>query len=108
MSGFDDREKSFEAKFSHDEETKFRIRAHRDKLLGLWAAEQFGLSGAAAEAYANEIVASDVGQPRDDFLPEKLVSDANARRKPIDIHIVRREMRRLAEIARTDIMQGRT
>lgn len=107
MSGFDDREKGFEAKFSHDEETKFRIRAHRDKLLGRWAAQQLGLTGGAAEAYANELVASDVGQPRDDFLPEKIVGEAKARGKELDVHAVRREMRRLAATARTDIMQGR-
>lgn len=108
MSGFDDREKGFEAKFSHDEETKFRIRARRDKLLGRWVAQQFRIPVAEAEAYANELVASDVGQPRDDFLPEKIAADAKARGKELDIHAVRREMRRLAEIARTDIMQGRT
>lgn len=108
MSGFDDREKGFEAKFSHDEETKFRIRAHRDKLLGHWAGQRFGLPHPEAEVYANELVASDVGQPRDDFLPEKIVADAKARGKDLDIHAVRREMRRLAEIARTDIMLGRT
>ena len=48
MSGFGDREKGFEAKYSHDEETKFRIRARRNKLLGLWLASQFGLAGDAA------------------------------------------------------------
>jgi len=106
-SGFDDREKGFEAKFSHDEDLKFRVRAHRDKLLGLWAAHASGLVGAAAEAYADELVAADVGHPRDDFLADRILADAAARGAALDLRAVRREMRRLAETARIDVMIGR-
>ena len=35
MSGFDDREKSFEAKYKRDQETLFRITSRRNRLLGL-------------------------------------------------------------------------
>ncbi len=35
MSGFDDREKSFEAKYQRDQETLFRITSRRNRLLGL-------------------------------------------------------------------------
>ena len=45
MAQFDDREKSFEAKFAHDEELQFKVMARRDRLLGLWAAEKLGLEG---------------------------------------------------------------
>ncbi len=31
MSSFDDRKKSFESKFTHDEETLFKINAKRNK-----------------------------------------------------------------------------
>ena len=44
MSGFDDRKKCQEAKFAHDAELRFKAEARRNKLLGLWAAEQMGLS----------------------------------------------------------------
>ena len=50
MSSFDDRENAFEAKFAHDEETRFRILARRDKLIGLWAANKLGKDEAAAAA----------------------------------------------------------
>ena len=41
MSGsFEDRERAFESKWAHDEELRFKIVARRNKLLGLWAAEQ--------------------------------------------------------------------
>ncbi|RWO93305.1 ATPase inhibitor subunit zeta, partial [Mesorhizobium sp.] len=51
MSSMRDRQEGFEKKFAMDEETKFRAMARRNKLLGLWAAEQLGKSGADADAY---------------------------------------------------------
>lgn len=51
-----DIEKGHEAKFKLDEETRFKIACRREKLLGLWAAEQMGLSPADGEAYARQLV----------------------------------------------------
>ena len=59
MTTFDKREEGFEKKFAIDEELKFKADARRNKLLGLWVAEQLGLSGDAANAYAKEVVAAD-------------------------------------------------
>ena len=36
MPLFDEREKSAERKFEHDQELAFKIAARRNKLLGLW------------------------------------------------------------------------
>ena len=47
MTTFDKREEGFEKKFAHDEELKFKAEARRNKLLGLWAAEKLGITGAA-------------------------------------------------------------
>ncbi len=54
----EDRRRAFEAKFEHDQETEFRIRAHRDKLFGLWVATKLGRTGADAEDYAMRFVAA--------------------------------------------------
>ena len=54
MTTFDKREEGFEKKFAHDEELRFKANARRNKMLGLWAAEKLGLTGADAEAYAKE------------------------------------------------------
>ena len=59
MTTFDKREEGFEKKFAHDEELRFKANARRNKLLGLWAAGKAGLSRAAAEAYAKDVVAAD-------------------------------------------------
>ena len=55
MSTFDQREDSFEKRYVHDEELRFRAEARRNKLLGLWAAEKLGKTGAEAQAYAEAL-----------------------------------------------------
>ena len=72
MTTFDKREKSFEAKYAHDQEILFKIGARRNKLLGQWMAEQLGLDGADAEAYAKAVIASDFEKPGDEDVFEKV------------------------------------
>ena len=60
MSSMKDREEGFERKFVFDEELRFKATARRNKILGLWAAEKLGKSGADADAYAKEVVVSDI------------------------------------------------
>ena len=66
MSTFDSREKGFENKFAHDEELRFKATARRNKLLGAWAAEKMGITGAAADSYAKDVVAADFEEAGDD------------------------------------------
>lgn len=56
MSTFDKREEVYENKFAHDEELEFKATARAHKLLGLWAADKLGKSGAAADDYAKALV----------------------------------------------------
>lgn len=104
MSGFEDREKGFEAKYRLDEETKFRVRARRNKLLGLWLAKQFGLAGDAADAYAKEVVAADLEKPGDDDVIEKVMTDIRARGAAIDAKAVAKELAALETTAREQIL----
>ena len=69
MTTFDKREQGFEAKFMHDEETRFKAMARCNKLLGNWAAGKLGLTGEAAVAYANDLVTANLAsQTADDTL----------------------------------------
>lgn len=77
MTTFDKREESFEKKFAIDEELKFKAEARRNKLLGLWTADQLGLSGDAANAYAREVVAADFD--RADGAASKVSADLAAK-----------------------------
>ncbi len=75
MTTFDDREHAFEAKFAHDEEMKFKADARCNKLLGLWAAELLGKSGAEADAYAKTVVSADFEEAGHEDVVRKVVAD---------------------------------
>ena len=86
MTTFNDREKSFENKFKHDQDTLFRIHSRRNKLLGQWAADLMGLTGDAVGAYATEVVMSDMEKPGDDDVHDKVYADLQA--KNIDLNLI--------------------
>jgi hypothetical protein len=101
MSGLDDRRKGYEADFQHREELAFRIRARRNRLIGLWAANRLGVNrGPAAEAYARRIVAMDVDVPGDDGIVRKLSSDFAAKGVDTAEAEIRAELAHAAEEAR--------
>ena len=103
MSTFDEREKAFENKFKRDQELQFKVTARRNKLLGLWAAEQMGVKGDAAEAYAKEVVVADFDKPGDDDVVSKVVKDFAAKGVGHDGDKVRREMERLMGVAKEQL-----
>jgi len=104
MSGpFDKREKSFEAKWAHDEELRFKTYARRNKLLGLWAGAEMGIIGPAADAYAKEVVVSDFERAGDEDVFEKVRRDFDARGIAISDHLIRRKMEELLEVAKRQI-----
>jgi hypothetical protein len=92
MSTFDKREEGFERKFAHDEELRFKANARRNKLLGLWAAEKLGLSGAEADAYAKSVVMSDFEEAGDDDVLRKVRADFDAKKVDQSDHQIRRTM----------------
>jgi hypothetical protein len=78
MTTFDDREEAFERKFVHDADLRFKATARRNKLLGLWAAERLGKSGAEADAYAKSVVLSDFEEAGDADVLRKVYGDLEA------------------------------
>ena len=79
MAVFEDREKSFESAYAHQEKLSFELEARTSKLYGLWAAEKIGLDGADAKTYASEVVDSNLEEPGFDDVLRK-VYYANALR----------------------------
>ena len=79
MTTFDKREEGFEKKFALDEEQKFKAEARRNKLLGLWAAGQLGMSGDAASAYAKEVLAASFEEVGDKDAVHKVLKDLTAK-----------------------------
>jgi hypothetical protein len=79
MTTFDKREEAFERQFAHDAELKFKAEARRNRLLGLWAADQLGKSGAEAETYAKEVVSADFDEPGHAGVLRKVLGDLTAK-----------------------------
>ena len=73
MSTFNEREKGFEAKYQHDQEAQFKIRAIRNKLVGEWAASL--IKPEDEEIYVKEVRLSNLEKPGDDDLIDKLLND---------------------------------
>lgn len=99
MTTFDKRKDSFEKKFALDEELKFKARARRNKLLGLWAAEKMGLAKAEAEDYAKSVVMADFEEPGDEDVFRKVRSDFDAKGVQQSDHQIRRTMDELMATA---------
>lgn len=103
MAGFDEREKSFEAKYQRDQEKLFRILSRRNRLLGLWAAEIFGLPEDEAKAYAKEVVQSDFEEPGEEDVYRKVMKDFADRGIEMEEKTLRKEMLRLRDTAAEQI-----
>ncbi|MCZ6455271.1 MAG: DUF1476 domain-containing protein [Alphaproteobacteria bacterium] len=99
MTEFSERENAFEAKFKLDEELRFKATARRNRLLGVWAAEQMGLNESAANAYAKEVVKSDFEEPGDDDVLRKVLADLQGKRVETSEHLLRKHMDELLEVA---------
>lgn len=98
MTTFDDRQRSYEAKFAHDAELNFKAEARRNRLLGEWAAGLLGKSGDDARSYALTVVTSDFEEPGDEDVFRKLhadigdqVDEADLRAKMSELRLVARE-----------------
>ena len=73
MTSFEDRKKGYEAKYLKDQEAQFKIRAKRNKFLGLWAAEI--IKPENIDEYVKEVRLSDLEKPGDDDIIDKLLED---------------------------------
>jgi hypothetical protein len=105
MTTFNEREKGFEQKYKHDQDLQFKVNARRNRLLGLWAAEQMGITGEAADAYAKEVVQADFEKPGDSDVVAKVVNDLTAKGRPTTEAQVRKELDRLLLVAKEQLMK---
>jgi hypothetical protein len=84
MADFSDREKGYERDFERKQEIAFKVKARRNHLLGLWAAGQMGLSGAAAEDYARGLADPSQHLHGDKEIVAKLLRDFKAKGIALD------------------------
>lgn len=78
MSGIDNRKKGQESKYALDKEQEFKAMARRNKLLGLWAANEMNYDEPKSHEYAKEVVMADFEEPGDEDVFRKVHNDFNA------------------------------
>ena len=77
MSSFDEREKSFEKKFAHDEELQFKVSARRNKYLGQWSSQILGYNSDQQKEYIQSVIKADFEEAGDEDVFRKLKADLN-------------------------------
>jgi hypothetical protein len=103
-NAFEERKKKYEDKWAHEEELRFKIGARRNKLLGLWAAAELGLTGKVAEDYAKSVVAADL-QGGESML-RKLRADFDAAKLAHSDALIRKKMDDLFALAGEQVVRG--
>jgi hypothetical protein len=104
MSGlFEEREKGYEAKWAHDQETHFKVLARRDRLLAQWAAELMKITGPGADAYAGEVMNAGMRGKERDPVFEKIRNDLKAGGIDCSDRTIHRKMEELFERASHEI-----
>jgi hypothetical protein len=106
MTTFDKREAGFEKKFAVDEELKFKAQARRNKLLGLWVADQLGITGDAAKAYASEVVTADFEEAGGAGVMHKVTRDLRAKGVAITEQQIHHKMDELFAQAAAQVKSG--
>lgn len=106
MTTFDERERAFENKFARDQEMTFRIIARRNRLLGLWAAEQMKLTPEEADAYAKAVVQAEFEESGDEDVVRKLYGDLVSAQVEIEEAAIRTVMEEKLVEARRQLMDS--
>ena len=65
MSSFEDRKKSFENKFAHDQELQFKVSARRNKYLGEWVSQILNFNPDQEKEYIQSVIKADFAEAGD-------------------------------------------
>ena len=100
MSTFDEREKSFEKKFAHDEELQFKVSAKKNKYIGQWASRILGYNSDQEKEYIESVIKSDFAEAGDGDVFRKIKTDLEGHN--ISDDEIRKKMDELNEKAKSD------
>lgn len=96
---FSKREKGEERKYELDQQLIFKAESRRNKLLGLWLAENFGITGDEAQAYAKEVIMADMDEPGIEDVMRKVMKDIEAKGSSVTEAQVREKIKEFDAIA---------
>tara|TARA_B100001540_G_C15485739_1_gene496797 strand:- start:127 stop:435 length:309 start_codon:yes stop_codon:yes gene_type:complete len=100
MSSFDEREKSFEKKFAHDEELQFKVDARRNKYLGQWVSGLLGYDSEQETEYIQSVIKADFAEAGDQDVFRKIKLDLQDNN--ISDEEIRKKMDELNEKAKSE------
>ena len=102
MEKFDDRKKSFEKKFAHDEELKFKVAAKRNKYLGQWVSQKLGYDTDKEKEYIQSVIKADFQEAGDEDVFRKIKADLKDHN--VTDEEIRNKMKELDEKAKSDFI----
>ena len=100
MSSFEDRKKSFEKKFAHDQELQFKVSARKNKYLGEWVSQILNYNSDQEKEYIQSVIKADFAEAGDEDVFRKIKEDLKD--KNISDEELRKKMDELNEKAKTD------
>ena len=102
MSTFNEREKSFEKKFAHDEELQFKVSARRNKYIGQWASQILGYNSDQEKEYIQSVIKADFAEAGDEDVFRKVKLDLKDHN--ISDEEIRKKMDELNEKAKSEFI----
>ena len=100
MNSFDEREKSFEKKFAHDEELQFKVSARRNKYIGQWVSQILGYNSDQEKDYIQSVIKADFAEAGDEDVFRKVKADLKDHN--ISDEDIRKKMDELNEKAKSE------
>ena len=102
MEKFDERKKSFEKKFAHDEELKFKVSSRRNKYLGQWVSKILSYDSKKESEYIQSVIKADFQEAGDEDVFRKIKTDLKDHN--ISDDEIRNKMKELNEKAKSDFI----
>ena len=102
MNTFDERKKSFEKKFAHDEELQFKTSARRNKYLGQWVSQILGYDQEKEKEYIQSVIKADFQEAGDEDVFRKIKDDL--KNHNISDEDIRNKMDQLNEKAKSEFI----
>ena len=100
MSSFEDRKKSFEKKFAHDQELQFKVSARRNKYLGEWVSQMLNFNPDQQKEYVQSVIKADFAEAGDEDVFRKVKADLKDHK--ISDEEIRKKMDELNEKAKSE------
>ena len=100
MSTFEDRKKSFEKKFAHDQELKFKVDAKKNKYIAQWVSKILSYDEEKEKSYIQSVIKADFQEAGDEDVFRKIKVDLKDHN--ISDDEIRKKMNELNEKAISD------